>query len=266
MIIKFFSHLNQSLSKLESTKFAPTPCTSVARAVVQQSSHTSVYQLCWKRVHVCIFSAPPLHCSTHRKYIKLKFILQIGYTVLLLGMFFLYNRPKAWSHLLYLHRTSVLCSVFCPAIQCPRIEYLFSARGCLGELDRVLGLGEPFLGELNLVLVLGEALTQARTPRVVLRPRPTALLCIYAVNRAGGLAENVINLWQMRHRVLSSVLDFSCPVCLWNSSLTTGRAGIFKQSLGARNRGGIEFSYRPARLNRLAELIPRYRFLGSLKV
>ena len=33
MIIKFFSHLNQSLSKLKSTKFAPPPCTSVARAV-----------------------------------------------------------------------------------------------------------------------------------------------------------------------------------------------------------------------------------------
>ncbi len=26
------------------------------------------------------------------------------------------------------------------------------------------------------------------------------------------------------------------------------RAGIFKESMGARNRGGIEFSYRPARL------------------
>ena len=47
--------------------------------------------------------------------------------------------------------------MFCPAIQCPAIEYLFSARGCLGELDRVLRLGKPFLGELKLVLVLGEA-------------------------------------------------------------------------------------------------------------
>ncbi len=33
-------------------------------------------------------------------------------------------------------------------------------------------------------------------------------------------------------------------------------AGIFKQSLGARNRVGIGLSYRPARLHRLAELIP----------
>jgi hypothetical protein len=46
--------------------------------------------------------------------------------------------------------------VFCPSIQCPAIEYSFSARGCLGELDRVLGLGEPFLGELKLVLELVE--------------------------------------------------------------------------------------------------------------
>ena len=46
--------------------------------------------------------------------------------------------------------------MFCPSIQCPAIEYSFSARGCLGELDRVLGLGEPFLGELKLVLELVE--------------------------------------------------------------------------------------------------------------
>jgi hypothetical protein len=33
-------------------------------------------------------------------------------------------------------------------------------------------------------------------------------------------------------------------------------AGIFIQSMGARNRVGIGLSYRPARLHRLAELIP----------
>jgi hypothetical protein len=33
-------------------------------------------------------------------------------------------------------------------------------------------------------------------------------------------------------------------------------AGIFKQSLGARNRVGIGLSYRPARLHSLAKLIP----------
>jgi hypothetical protein len=43
-------------------------------------------------------------------------------------------------------------------------------------------------------------------------------------------------------------------------------AGIFKQSMGARNRVGIGLSYRPDRLHRLAELIPWNRFLGSLKV
>ncbi len=41
-------------------------------------------------------------------------------------------------------------------------------------------------------------------------------------------------------------------------------AGIFKQSKGARNRVGIGFSYRAARLVRLhslAELVPSNRFL-----
>jgi hypothetical protein len=33
-------------------------------------------------------------------------------------------------------------------------------------------------------------------------------------------------------------------------------AGISKQSMGARNRVGIGLSYRPAKLHRLAELIP----------
>ncbi len=44
------------------------------------------------------------------------------------------------------------------------------------------------------------------------------------------------------------------------------RAGIFKQSMEARNRVGVGSSYRPARLRRLAELISWNRFLGSLKV
>jgi hypothetical protein len=42
--------------------------------------------------------------------------------------------------------------------------------------------------------------------------------------------------------------------------------GIFKQSMGARNRLGIELSYRPARPHVLLELIPWNRFSGSLKV
>ncbi len=43
-------------------------------------------------------------------------------------------------------------------------------------------------------------------------------------------------------------------------------AGIFKQSMGARNRVGIGLSYRTTRLYRLAELIHWNRFLGSLNV
>ncbi len=43
-------------------------------------------------------------------------------------------------------------------------------------------------------------------------------------------------------------------------------AGIFKQSMGARNRVGIGLSYRLARLHSLAELVPWNRFLGSVKV
>jgi hypothetical protein len=44
------------------------------------------------------------------------------------------------------------------------------------------------------------------------------------------------------------------------------RAEIFKQSMGARNLIGRGLSYRPARLHRLAELIPWNHFLGSINV
>ncbi len=43
-------------------------------------------------------------------------------------------------------------------------------------------------------------------------------------------------------------------------------AGIFKKSMGARNWFRIGLSYRPARLHRLAGLIPWNRYLGPLKV
>ncbi len=43
-------------------------------------------------------------------------------------------------------------------------------------------------------------------------------------------------------------------------------AGIFKQSMGARNRVGTGLLYRPARLHRLAEFIPWNRCLGSINV
>jgi hypothetical protein len=50
--------------------------------------------------------------------------------------------------------------------------------------------------------------------------------------------------------------------------LRKNRAGIFKQSMGGWNWNlvGVGLSYRPARLNRLAEFIPWNRFLVSLKV
>ncbi len=43
-------------------------------------------------------------------------------------------------------------------------------------------------------------------------------------------------------------------------------AGIFKQSIGARNHVGIGLSFWPARLHRLAELIPWNQFRGFSKV
>ncbi len=48
--------------------------------------------------------------------------------------------------------------------------------------------------------------------------------------------------------------------------LPVSSAGIFKQSMGARNRVGIGLSYRLARLHVLAELINWNRCLGSIKV
>jgi hypothetical protein len=44
------------------------------------------------------------------------------------------------------------------------------------------------------------------------------------------------------------------------------RAKIFKMSMGARNRRGIGLSYRPARLHRLAELIPWNQFPGPINI
>jgi hypothetical protein len=43
-------------------------------------------------------------------------------------------------------------------------------------------------------------------------------------------------------------------------------AGIFKQSMRARNRVRIGWSYWPAWLHSLAELVPWNRFLGYIKV
>jgi hypothetical protein len=57
-----------------------------------------------------------------------------------------------------------------------------------------------------------------------------------------------------------------CNLCVINLSVLPC-AGILEQSMGARNRVGIGLSYRPARLHRLAEMIPWIpRLLKSLKI
>jgi hypothetical protein len=62
---------------------------------------------------------------------------------------------------------------------------------------------------------------------------------------------NVFSFWGSR-----------CPLSSLNSVLIN-RAGIFQQSIGARNRVGIGLSYRPARIHKLAELVPWNGVLGS---
>jgi hypothetical protein len=59
---------------------------------------------------------------------------------------------------------------------------------------------------------------------------------------------------------------FGVALLKLNPSPPHAIAGILEQSMGAGNRVGIGFSYRPARLYRLAELILWNRFLDSLKV
>jgi hypothetical protein len=49
-------------------------------------------------------------------------------------------------------------------------------------------------------------------------------------------------------------------------NLAAYRAGIFKKSMEARNRGGIGLSYRPARLHRLEEFIPWNQFRGPINI
>ncbi len=80
------------------------------------------------------------------------------------------------------------------------------------------------------------------------------------------------------HKTTSVKLSICLSLCLYlralgwvHESLFIQRdkmssAGIFKQSMGARNRVGIGLSYRPTRLHSLAELVSWNRFLASLKV
>jgi hypothetical protein len=56
----------------------------------------------------------------------------------------------------------------------------------------------------------------------------------------------------------------SVTATAWNGTVVL--CWNFKHSMGARNRGGIGLSFRPARLHRLAEFMPWNRFLGSINV
>ncbi len=63
--------------------------------------------------------------------------------------------------------------------------------------------------------------------------------------------------------------NFPKPTTTFETNCLTNedhRAGIFKESMGARNRGGRGLSYRTARLHRLAEFIPWNRSPGSINV
>ncbi len=69
--------------------------------------------------------------------------------------------------------------------------------------------------------------------KLIFNLEPSGTLCLLASNCEGGLGG---------FSKMDSALEYM--------------AGIFKQSMRARTRVGIGLSYRPARLHRLAELIP----------
>jgi hypothetical protein len=88
-------------------------------------------------------------------------------------------------------------------------------------------------------------------------------LCLY-INLYG--CENTVGLFCLLFEVVKGALLRHCwksddspgvmdPICLRPLDPAIC-AGIFKQSMGARNRVGTGLSYRPARLHRLAEFIP----------
>ncbi len=80
-----------------------------------------------------------------------------------------------------------------------------------------------------------------------------------------GQLEKSSQMCSLPAKASKSLLSF-CSVAWLFYPPNRSRAGIFKESMGARNRGGIGLSYRPARLHRLAEFIPWNRFLGSINV
>ncbi len=72
------------------------------------------------------------------------------------------------------------------------------------------------------------------------------------------------------HRKSKHTVTLTLFVMGWNAwknhRQNVSWAGIFKKSMGARHWGGIGFSYRPARLHRLAELIPWHQFRGPINI
>ncbi len=72
--------------------------------------------------------------------------------------------------------------------------------------------------------------------------------------------------WLPGRKVLIKSLTGRAEVVTFQLSALYSCAGILKQSMGDRNRVRIGSSYRQARLQSLAELVPWKRFLGSLKV
>ena len=73
-------------------------CTAVCSACTSSVTH-----LCWE--WTAVSTSTLYSTSAHRQAKNLKFVYQIVYAVILSGMFFLLNGPKASNHLL--HRTSV---------------------------------------------------------------------------------------------------------------------------------------------------------------
>ncbi len=105
-------------------------------------------------------------------------------------------------------------------------------------------------------------------------------LSLYKWERAGALpnAGGVVHAGQVEGRLLVAPVEGLNAPCHRIKILSIARlcevahlfgstcAGIFEQSMGARNRLGKGLSYRPARLCSRAELVPWNRFMGSLKV
>ncbi len=97
---------------------------------------------------------------------------------------------------------------------------------------------------------------------------------LYNVNKSEHCGAAAVDRIFSLHPLSVLASDTDCPGLshlrkqYWFRSrwIDIDRAGIFKQSMGARIRVGIGLSYRPARLHRLAEFIPWNRFLGSINV